>query len=224
MTLKELAAKVTGEKWNKTPKVTDLIASGSPVIASGEHNDGNITVFENGYILYTEDDHLTIFHISDIYGKDTVYHTLNDSIIPENTRRINADVFYDLDWKISAVMHGNWRVLHNCNVYQNNLVEYHYSGLPEDYVDRLCYTPDYLTDEPVEEDHFSKAIEAVKVRIVPTQWDVYIGIVVQDLTEEQLAVKLNISQQAVCKRYRKAIKNIEKNRKDVLLKIDKGEI
>ena len=222
MTLKELAALVTGEKLDHTVRASELLKMNSLVIAKGIHDTGEVTVFQNGYILYTEDNHLTVFHLSDVLGKTVYYKTTHSKIIPEEQRQLEISFFEDLDWLIRIVMYGNGKIVHNCNSILDQKIEFRFAVMPDNHID-MVYIPEYLTDEADNREQQKQLIEAVKVRIVPTQWLVFVNKAGFGMTEAQLGKKLNISQQAVGKRYRKALKNIAKAKEEVKRFSDKME-
>lgn len=218
MTLKELASLVS-KKRKHTPNARELRASDEPIIVEGKHSTGTATVYQSGYVLYTEDKHHTVFHISEIIEKRTRYLTSHSDVVPEQSRIIDGEYFQDLDWIIPVVMLGNKRIIHNIIAQQEKRVDYHYSRLIEEPMD-LSYLPEYLSPETELLEHKRGMVDEVRDRIVPTQWIVYVGVVGHRMTEKQLAVHLNITQQAVCKRLLKARKNISKVKTEVQKKND----
>lgn len=203
MTLQELFTQVKGKKRKHKPKIDELLNGDYLIIAEGMHDSGTVKVYENGYVLYTEYNHFTIFHVSDVYGKGMEYTTADEYAVPKKSRVIEADYFKDQDWLFRVVMEGNNRIQHNHNVKQNRYVAFRYSGIAED-IDELGYLPEYL----VEDDFFQEKINEIKDLISPDLWIVYVSIKAYGITEESLARRLKITQQAVSKRYHKACKVI----------------
>ena len=224
MTLKELSAYVTGTKKKERMTKSDLLNSRSLVIEKGEHGNGTAYVYQNGYILYKEYRFYTIFHISDVLGKNALYETANEGVSPSSTRTINADYLENLEWIIPIAMWGNARIIHNLNNRELDHRDFRYCGMPEDWSEVASPADETSDLEQIEDaDEAAKIVEEIKIRIVPTQWKVFVGKVVHELTDEELGTILNISHQAVNKRYKKAIKRIERAKDDVLNPKDKTE-
>lgn len=223
MTLKELSAQVTGTKKKDGMSRSELLNSGSPAIAIGSHNNGSVSVFQNGYILYSECHYFTVFHISEVCGKNAQYNTVDKDVPYSDARIIGADYLENLEWILPITMWGNGRIIHNLNVRENDHRDFRYSGVPEDWDDIACVYEDSPYEEVEDADEAQHAIDEIKIRIVPTQWSVFVGKVVDGLSEEQLATTLNISQQAVSKRYKKAISNIRRVKRDLPNKENKDE-
>lgn len=219
MTLKELTAQVTGKKKPQAMHYSTLLANRIPVIASSEHDNGSVTAFVNGYIVYTEDNYVTVFHVSEITGKNK---RVSDERANHGTdkKRI-SDILEDLDWRIGAVMKGNSRITSNREAYQAELVQYHYSEIPEE-VTHTGVFYDRMSDTDELTEHIRKVVEEVKKEIRPTQWVVYVGIAVNKMTQDEMATKLNISQQAVGKRYKNALRNVSRAKRKVQKKIDEN--
>ena len=213
MTLQELFTQVKGKKQKSKPKIKTLNNGKHKIIAEGRHDNGIVKVYDNGYIFYSEDDHFTVFHISDVYGKREEYSSDDKMAIPRETRVIEGDFFNEQDWLFRVVMEGNARIQHNHNIQQNRFVEFRYSGIAED-LEELCYIPEYLTDD----DSFRVNLDDIKEHVSPDLWVVYVSIKAFGITEAAIARDLNITQQAVSKRYRKACRTIPEVGKEIARK------
>ena len=220
MTLRELTAQVTGKKKPKALHYSTLLASGVPVVASSEHDNGSVTAFANGYIVYTEDDYVTVFHVSEITGKNKRVPDDERDNLGQDKKRI-ADILEDLDWRIGAVMKGNSRITSNREAYQAEMVQYHYSEIPEEVTHIGAYY-DLSTDADELSASVRKVVEEIKKEIRPTQWVVYVGIAVNKMTQDEMASHLKISQQAVGKRYKNALRNVSLAKRKVQKKIDEN--
>lgn len=113
--MKELRALVQNNKEELAPSYEHLRFGNIPIVACGKHSTSDITVYQNGFVLYTESNHYTIFHIDTVYNKNKQYLTVDERTVPERLRTIEASVFWDLDWIIRLVMEGNERIIHNHN-------------------------------------------------------------------------------------------------------------
>lgn len=213
MTLQELFTQVKGKKQKSKPKLKTLFNGKHKIIAEGQHDNGIVKVYDNGYIFYSEDNHFTIFHICDVYGKREEYSTGDEMAVPKDTRVIEGDFFYDKDWLFRVVMEGNSRIQHNHNIQQNRIIEFRYSGVAED-LQELCFIPEYLTDD----DSFRVSLDEIKEHVSPDLWVVYVSIKAYGITEAAIAHDLNITQQAVSKRYRKACRTIPEVGKEIARK------
>ena len=146
MTLQELFTQVKGKKQKTKPNIHSLNNGRHKIIAEGSHDNGIVKVYDNGYIFYSEDNHFTVFHISDVYGKREEYSSDDENSVPKGTRVIEGEFFNDKDWLFRVVMEGNTRIQHNHNIKQNRYIEFRYSGIAED-LEELSYIPEYLTDD-----------------------------------------------------------------------------
>ena len=214
MTLKELRALVQNNKEETAPSYEQLRFGNIPIVACGKHSTGDITVYQNGFVLYTESNHYTIFHIDTVYNKSKQYLTVDEKTVPERLRTIEASVFWDLDWIIRLVMEGNERIIHNNNCAENKLIEFHYSEFSED-MEELCYTPGDLEEKALFEKMCDELVEKVRSKLLPKQWVAYVKIEVHGLSEQELAEELKVSQQAVSRCYARACERILRVKADV---------
>ena len=213
MTLKELYSVVNPIKTKNHMILTELLESGAPVVAEGKHDTGTVSVFKNGYILYTEDDRWTIFHISEVMRSGVRYETDKESIVPRKTRVLNASFFYEKDWILGIVMEGNRRMIENGDRVFRKWVEFHYSEYSEE-MEQLCFIPQYEIEDDISDWIHTQIVELQK-HITPSQWNVFVNITAFGVTEKELAERMHITQQTVSTCYRRAVNNIHKAKRKI---------
>jgi len=217
VTLKELYDQVKGEKLEKTPSDKELINSGSPIIASWKCDETEMTAFENGYILYSEWGHHTVFHVSDIYTHGMEYQTYRGNAVPRYMRYLDANFFHDKDWRYRVIMLGNDRIVDNRGTEESEFLAYHFSSISYELEQVYSIPNDSDDEDEIDEEEFRKWIRSqiteIKKYIKPTQWKVYVNITAFDKKETEIAEQMKISQQAVSKTYKRSIKNISEVRK-----------
>ena len=224
MTLNELYSLVTAPKQKTAPRLRDLMQSESPIIAYGKHDDGEVTVYENGYVVYTESNRMTIFHLKEVYSRGIEYDTCKgDNIVPKRLRAFGASYFHDKDWLFSVVMYGNWRIANNYEKFLRKKIQFHFSSVSEELEYIFPIDDEPLFDEESDKENEEEIKTLIKTRlkkaedmIVPSQWHVYVSITGYGITETELACQLGISQQAVSKRFKKCEKHIPRIREEIL--------
>ncbi|MDO4460184.1 MAG: sigma-70 family RNA polymerase sigma factor [Clostridia bacterium] len=105
MTLRELLGRIESTKGQKLPTAGKLIESGSTVEAMQELNDGKLTVFHNGFVLY------------EVSGKRTVFRADGRTNYTYSGRKedysFDGADFMDMDWWVRLVMEGEDRMTEN---------------------------------------------------------------------------------------------------------------
>lgn len=127
MTLRELMNSVDrAPSVEIVPSVVRMMKEGSPVAASKKMGQGlEITVFKNGYVIYQDDEYMTVFplHICRDYVEKDVMD--GEHLIP-------FEVFADQPWQVRVFMEGDQRIVHNRNSRRFYAREISYEGMIDD--------------------------------------------------------------------------------------------
>ena len=215
MTLAELYSKVTGRKVNRQIGRRQLLERKEPVIASMITTLGSdsiivrLRVFRSGYVLYEEDNLFTVFHLNDVYGRGTEYHSLFDELIPLPESKIPGEVFMDTEWYIRLLIEGSDRIIRNREKIRNDHIQFSYSDIAEA-IPPLAYTPDFFADitDEINQRRRQAVFDYISSNMNPTLWRVYVLIESEGKKQKEVAKELGITPQAVSKDYKKARKKI----------------
>ena len=127
MTLRELMDKVDdASSIGRVPPVSQIIETGSPVVAAEKmRNDTDITIYQNGYVLYRKESRATVFPL----------HRCREYVeksVTEKDFEVPFEVFADQPWQIRVVIEGEKRIIHNINALQNYFKHCSYNAFLEE--------------------------------------------------------------------------------------------
>ena len=197
MTLKELKAVVkVADERKPAPKHKELLEMGVNVVVKEVISDGvEITVFENGYVLFVDGKRKTVFKLHECEGVD--YESVKDkSVIFQST------FFENENWYVLLLLVGMERLEKN---------------LEKQLADHKVYSSDsigladfYVTNEP---DALHKIIEQEtieEIRTVLTEKQMYAmtAYYCEGISQIEISKNLGISQQAASKLIKRSIQEI----------------
>lgn len=197
MTLKELKAVVkVADERKPAPKHKELLEMGVNVVVKEVISDGvEITVFENGYVLFADGKRKTVFKLHECEGVD--YESVKDkSVIFQST------FFENENWYVLLLLVGMERLEKN---------------LEKQLADHKVYSSDsigladfYVTNEP---DALHKIIEQEtieEIRTVLTEKQMYAmtAYYCEGISQIEISKNLGISQQAASKLIKRSIQEI----------------
>ena len=197
MTLKELKAVVkVADERKPAPKHKELLEMGVNVVVKEVISDGvEITVFENGYVLFADGKRKTVFKLHECEGVD--YESVKDkSVIFQST------FFENENWYMLLLLVGMERLEKN---------------LEKQLADHKVYSSDsigladfYVTNEP---DALHKIIEQEtieEIRTVLTEKQMYAmtAYYCEGISQIEISKNLGISQQAASKLIKRSIQEI----------------
>lgn len=197
MTLKELKAVVkVADERKPAPKHKELLEMGVNVVVKEVISDGvEITVFENGYVLFTDGKRKTVFKLHECEGVD--YESVKDkSVIFQST------FFENENWYVLLLLVGMERLEKN---------------LEKQLADHKVYSSDsigladfYVTNEP---DALHKIIEQEtieEIRTVLTAKQMYAitAYYCEGISQIEISKNLGITQQAASKLIKRSIQEI----------------
>ena len=197
MTFKELKAVVkVADERKPAPKHKELLEMGVNVVVKEVISDGvEITVFENGYVLFADGKRKTVFKLHECEGVD--YESVKDkSVIFQST------FFENENWYVLLLLVGMERLEKN---------------LEKQLADHKVYSSDsigladfYVTNEP---DALHKIIEQEtieEIRTVLTEKQMYAmtAYYCEGISQIEISKNLGISQQAASKLIKRSIQEI----------------
>ena len=197
MTLRELMKKADKAAWvERVPSVAQLMKDGIPAICSEKMGkDIEVTALQNGYVIYQNGAHATVFPIHEC--KDYV-----EKSVTEEEHVLPFEVFADQPWQIRAFMEGEKRLVHNTNARRYLAGEISYDAAYEGWdmlsdegeADPLrAIIEEEIRREEISELHKRISTLTEKQRYVLIQCVVY-GRMQIDLADELGTSRMNITQ------------------------------
>ena len=197
MTLKELKAVVkVADERKPAPKHKELLEMGVNVVVKEVISDGvEITVFENGYVLFTDGKRKTVFKLHECEGVD--YESVKDkSVIFQST------FFENENWYVLLLLVGMERLEKNLEkqladhkVYSSDSI-----GLADFFVQN---EPDVL-DQVIE----TETMEEIKTVLTEKQVYAVTAYYCEGVSQLEISKNLGISQQAASKLIKRSIQEI----------------
>ena len=189
------------------PGNRQLLGTEPKIVVSYNIEDmDNITVYDNGYVLFCSGSDHTVFRLHDC--KDYV-----DRDDPQ-CKVISEKDFDEMHWALRLILEGEDRIAHN-----KEKKEYHhtvsYSAVAEDWV--------YLSDSKydgalvlLEKEEHQELIHKLQIQLAvltDRQRFVFTEIIGNGKTHKEVAEEIGISRQAVTDALAKALKKYKKNQK-----------
>ena len=115
MTLNELknkTAEIKGQIDYKT--LSEGVSSTYKILAEKKVEGAEITVLENGYVLYQSDGRVTAFHLKECSGYE--YHTVDG-----DTLSISREELGEMEWSVPVLLTGERRISSNRMKYQKRM-------------------------------------------------------------------------------------------------------
>ena len=199
--LKELKKRVpVAENCGLVMGSVELLHSGAEIVVKETVDNGvAISVFDNGYVLYEEDKHRTVFRLHDCSGYEYKHS--------ETEIETFGEAFFENEnWYVLPLMVGMDRVeasrcaiLANHGVLSTDVVEYDFLNNKNicvpDFIDKI------LWEEMVRE--FAEFLNERQMYAVISYY--YLGV-----SQEEIAKELNVSQQAASGLIRRTLAMIRK--------------
>ena len=201
LTLKELKKRVpVAENRGLVMGSVELLHSGAEIVVKETVDNGvAISVFDNGYVLYEEDKHRTVFRLHDCSGyeykhSETEVETFGEAFF-ENENWYVLPLMVGLD-RVEA---SRCAILANHGVLSTDVVEYDFLNNKNicvpDFIDKI------LWEEMVRE--FAEFLNERQMYAVISYY--YLGV-----SQEEIAKELNVSQQAASGLIRRTLAMIRK--------------
>lgn len=195
MTLKELKTRVqVADVRVAVPKKAELLEMGAEVVVKELIGIGEeISVFDNGYVLYVEGKHSTVFRLHECADYDYEF-------VEGKTELVQASFFENENWYMLPLMIGMKRVETNRRRLLTNHKVLSYSVEGDDYMKIQDVAPDVLEamimDETMEE--IRKALDERQLYAVTAYY-------CDGVSQIEISENLGISQQAASKLIKRAI-------------------
>lgn len=196
MTLRELKARVkVADVRVSVPKRAELLEMKADVVVKELIETGvEITVFENGYVLYVEGIHSTVFRLHDCEGYD--YDFLEGP-----SESVQAEFFENENWYILPLMIGMKRVETNRKRLLTNHKVLSFNVEGDDYMKlQGVSVPDVLELMILDE-----TLEEIRRILNERQLYAVTAYYCDGISQFEISKKLGISQQATSKLIKAAI-------------------
>ena len=202
MTLKELQNKIEKTMGKDLPTAAHLRAGNSPlVISKAFDGDARLSVFQNGFALYTCGRSATVFRVD--YCGGYTYFGRNEQT------ELSEDFFTDTDWWVRLLMEGEDRLTHNRNI-KAERNECSFGGDTEAYYN-LCGTEQPMIDEMMSGERMEAVLSILTVR----QRELFTLYYIDGYEMKEIARICGISFQAVSIALSESRKKLEKNREKI---------
>lgn len=193
MTLTELKAIVPAADSNKrVPSISAMLEEGKHIVVKNRINaDTDITVYDNGYVLYRTKDHATVFplHSCEEYTYET--NCGEQFCVPSSE-------FEQQDWMMRLILEGEDRLEYNQNQRMKKItISYH--GIAEDWSELADCSKDPLqvfaeiSEKKEVRDHLTELVS----NLSPRQQFVIKECVMNGKGRRQVAEDLGVSTQAI---------------------------
>lgn len=197
MTLKELKARVqVADEKAVAPKHRELLEMGANIVVKEIISDDvEITVFDNGYVLFTDGKRRTVFKLHECDGYD--YSSVNG----ENTI-FQSSFFENENWYVLLLLVGMERLEKN----QDRLIASHkvYSsdavGLEEFFVSKESDVLDHVIE--------NETMEEIRTVLTERQLYAVTAYYCEGVSQLEISKRLGITQQAASKLIKKSIQEV----------------
>ncbi len=196
-TLQELKkiANQPKDRW-KTPTAKQLRESGKVIVQKQLGQGTEISVYQNGYVLYQAENHSTVFFLHSC--KDYSY------ILDGKTVCLSEQYFDRESWYLRLVLEGEDRLSRNFEERERNW------NISYDVISENGIAMKNLTKSVAEHMAREETIEQLLQNLTEKQRCVIQKYYLQEKTQGQISKELGISQQAVSAMISQAICNIQK--------------
>lgn len=201
MTLRELRGMVTGNKAEERMISAKALRESNTEIVCKEmiNRDTDITVYENGYVLYRTGSKCTVFSLPEkgCYSYDSV----NEASV------LDGDFFENEAWYFRLILEGEDRITENGRKSEAKRVEGSYSQFEAD--DRCGDMADPNADfvaRLLEEEYIDELMSILSAQQRAAIYAYYI----EGLSQKQIAKRLNISCPATCRLIMRGIEKLQK--------------
>lgn len=201
LTFRQLREMVGNGTGHKTPTARQLKDSGEEPVAVREIGpDGSLSVYPGGYAVYSNGSGTTVVSIGECGEYTYRFHDGEDGLPTESRLLLDGD-----DWSIAVALKGEEQIEANI---MNRKGDRRGSRQYEDDWEHVRVEeelPDVL-EAIVQRDMLSELLDCLTER----QREVVTSYFFDELTQQQIADKLGVSQQAIDNTMRQAIKKLKK--------------
>lgn len=188
MNLKELKAKVEVADANvPMPRRSELVGGGADIVVKEVVEDGvEISVYQNGYVVYVEENHCTVFRLHECEGYDYEFQKNEKS-------KFSSDFFETENWYVLPLMVGMKRIELNRQTILRNHKVFSYDGKGELKL-KDCKAKDVL-ERVIEKETLEEINELLSERQLYAVTAYYC----HGISQAQISRNLGITQQAASK-------------------------
>ena len=199
LTLRELKMIVPTAKTNEDiHRKNTLIKTGAKVVVSETiDNDVKISVYDNGYVLYEEGKHKTIFRLHEC--KSYEYYSKNGTI-----ERVEKEIFENQKWDLLLLMIGMERVETNRSRLMSKHKVLSFDTGENDYLSIQNIAESDMLEKLIIKETIGEIKNILSERQMYAITAYYCG----GLSQERIAADLSISQQGVSILTKRALEKI----------------
>lgn len=196
LTLKELKQIADAPIQGQRSPTAKSLRESRAILVRERIDDGEITVFQNGYVLYSAGGYTTVFSIHSC--KEYMYETNS------NTFCIQEQYFDKQAWYVRLVLEGEDRLSRNCQAKESNRIV-SYSSISEEW-----HIMNNENDLALERMIREETLEELFVPLTEQQRIVILQYYFHQKTQEQIAIELGVSVPAVSRLLTRAIQRLQK--------------
>lgn len=201
VSLRELLKEVPNTTGIKLPTAKALRSSDSIILYDIEHNSSRLTVYANGFFIYTHRGYTTVQSI----------HKCNESIWYEfadgHKDMCSIEQFLDEPFPIRLMLEGDLRLEMNQNA-RHSTHQYSYDTMEAESSDLA--SPYSLVDEIMRSIDINELYAAI-AELTDKQRDVVVKFYLDGMTQKEVAKQLGISREAVKARLESALRALHRN-------------
>jgi RNA polymerase sigma factor (sigma-70 family) len=206
LTFRQFKALLPGTEGQKLPTVKALRESDIRVLAIVETKDGVLTVFCNGFFMYeTKSGHATV------YAVDRCANIVLSPVKDGTLNALDENTLDDCPWPKVLEFAANERIVSNANRDVERQEVLSLDAVDEDRDMRLMIHPEFETRLEEEESLMeeSEKLRAALAKLTNRQREIIRLYYFDGMTQENIASRLEISQQATSKALKQAYQKIK---------------
>lgn len=201
LTFRQLKEMVGSGMGNRLPTARQLKDSGEEPVAVREIGpDGSLSVYPNGYAVYSNGSGTTVVSIGECGEYTYRFHDGEDGLPTESSIVLDGD-----DWSIAVALKGEEQIEANLMNRKGDRKGSRQYGEDWEHIRVEEEMPDVL-EAVIKKDMLSELMDCLTDR----QREVVTAYFFDELTQQQIADKLGVSHQAVDNILRQALKKIKK--------------
>ena len=203
ITLRELKARIDAVSEKKLPQYKQLMEQNPVAVAQASVNGATITTYQNGYAVYEMNGAHTVMAVDRCGDYRYDFSDGTYQVVP-------AEVFEEAEWSLRLIMEGERRLEHNLNKTSSKYEAAVLECDGSDWSDSVMV--DFLDEENAEmiaDDELRRLYAAMR-KLTERQREVIELYYFKEMTQQEIADELGITQVAVTQCMSRAIKTLKK--------------
>jgi RNA polymerase sigma factor (sigma-70 family) len=201
--IKDVEERQNGKSWLlERAENMMLVSYFSNLSKSGRMS---LRVYRDGYVLYEEGKHYTVFRLEDLEDFTFTYDALDYGAMSRKDRTVSKETFMEMRWYVALSMFAMMRIAENVKKEQEKIAPKHLTDGLSDVLKDGRYS-DFLRSE-VNRECVREILKFVKKK----HWLIFAAIYFGGLTQNEIAERSGVSQQAISKIYVSTLKKLSEN-------------